>query len=143
MRKVSRSALVPYSASQMYALVEDIEAYPSFLPWCSNATVHSKKGTTVEASLEIRRGGLVKTFRTRNIMQPGVAMKISLVEGLFRHLNGEWRFHGVDDRGSTVVIEMKFEFANLLIDAVFGRFFENACVSMIDSFTRRAHEIYG
>lgn len=143
MRKVSHSALVPYSATQMYALVEDIEAYPSFLPWCSNATVHSMYGNCVEASLEIRRSGMVRTFRTRNTLQPGAAMGIALVDGPFRHLSGQWLFQGVGDGGSKVLIAMEFEFANPLIDAVFGRFFEATCVSMIDSFTRRAQEIYG
>lgn len=143
MRKVSRSALVPYSAIQMYALVEDVEAYPSFLPWCSGATVHSKDGNSVDASLEIRRGGLVKTFRTRNTLQPGAAIDIALVDGPFKYLRGNWLFQSVGDSGSKISIEMDFEFTSFLVDAVFGRFFESTCASMIDSFTRRAQEIYG
>lgn len=143
MRKVSHSALVPYSASQMYALVENIEAYPSFLPWCSSATVHERDSGCIEASLEMQRNGISKSFRTRNTLRPGVAMDIALVGGPFKHLDGGWRFEAMGDEGCKVRIELAFEFESRLIDTIFGRYFEDTCTSMIDSFTRRANEVYG
>lgn len=143
MRKVSRSALVPYSSAQMYALVEDFLAYPDFLPWCTGAILHSRDTETIEASLEMQRSGIKKSFRTRNTLQPGVAMGISLVGGPFRHLSGGWRFDQLGDEGSKVLLELEFEFENRVTDTLFGRYFESTCNSLIDSFTQRAHEIYG
>ena len=143
MRKVSRSALVPYSADQMYALVEDFLAYPDFLPWCTGAILHSRDPEMIEASLELQRSGVRKSFRTRNTLQPGVEMGIALVGGPFRHLAGGWRFEQLGNDGSKVSLQLDFEFENRVTDTVFGRYFENTCNSLIDSFIKRAHEIYG
>jgi len=142
-RKVSRSALVPYSANQMYALVEDVVAYPEFLPWCIGAKLHLKDAEIIEASLEMQRGGVRKSFTTRNSLRPGVAMGIALVGGPFRHLDGNWQFEQLGEDGSKVSLKMKFEFESRVTDALFGRYFEDTCNSLIDSFTQRAHKIYG
>jgi ribosome-associated toxin RatA of RatAB toxin-antitoxin module len=142
-RKVSRSALVPFSADQMYALVEDFQAYPDFLPWCTGATLHSRDAETIDASLQLQRGGVKKSFRTRNTLQPGVAMGIALVGGPFRHLVGGWVFEQLGNDGSKVSLELDFEFENRVLDTLFGRYFESTCNSLIDSFTQRANEIYG
>ena len=143
MRKVSRSALVPFSAGQMYALVEDFLAYPDFLPWCTGATLHFRDEEMIEASLALQRGGIQKSFTTRNTLQPGVAMGIALVGGPCRHLAGGWQFEQLGVDGSKVSLELDFEFENRVTDALFGRYFESTCNSLIDSFTQRAHEIYG
>ena len=143
MREVSRSALVPHSAQQMFALVEDIGSYPEFLPWCTDATIHSRDDDVVDASLELQRGSLKKSFRTRNTLQPGVAMGLELLGGPFRHLQGEWRFDQLGDSGSKVSLDLSFEFENFLTDTLFGPYFEDTCNSLVDSFTRRADEIYG
>ena len=143
MRNVSRSALVPYSANQMYTLVEDVVAYPEFLPWCIGAELHYKDAETIEASLEMQRGGIKKSFTTRNTLRPGIAMRIALVGGPFRHLAGDWQFEQLGEDGSKVSLQMAFEFESRVTDALFGRYFEETCNSLIDSFTKRAHTIYG
>lgn len=143
MRQVNRSALVPYSAQQMYVLVEDVVAYPDFLPWCTGATLHSKDAEIIEASLELQRGGIKKSFRTRNSLQPGSALGITLVGGPFRHLDGGWLFQQLGADGSKVSLELAFEFENRVTDALFGRYFEDTCNSLIDSFIKRADSIYG
>jgi ribosome-associated toxin RatA of RatAB toxin-antitoxin module len=142
-RNVSRSALVTYSAIQMYALVEDVVAYPDFLPWCIGAKLHFKDAEIIEASLEMQRGGVRKSFTTRNSLQPGIAMGIALVGGPFRHLAGDWQFEQLGEDGSKVSLQMEFEFESRMTDALFGRYFEDTCNSLIDSFTQRAQKIYG
>jgi ribosome-associated toxin RatA of RatAB toxin-antitoxin module len=142
-RKVSRTALIPYSAKQMYALVEDVVAYPEFLPWCTGSTLHSKDSDTIEASLELQKSGVTKSFRTRNALRADEAMGIELVGGPFRHLLGEWRFEQLGDEGSKVSLDLEFEFESRLTDTIFGRYFEDTCNSLIDSFTERAHSMYG
>jgi len=127
----------------MYSLVEDFLAYPDFLPWCTGATLHFRDDETIEASLELQRSGIRKSFTTRNTLRPGVAMGIALVGGPFRHLAGGWQFEQLGQDGSKVSLELNFEFENRVTDTLFGRYFESTCNSLIDSFTQRAHEIYG
>ena len=142
MRKVHRSALVPYSSAQMYTLVKDVEAYPSFLPWCNDAEVHIREESFIEASLELHRGRISKKFRTRNVLKENESLGIALVGGPFRHMSGGWTFQQLSDAGSKVELELQFEFESRATDIIFGRFFENTCNSLVDSFTQRAAKIY-
>ena len=143
MRAVDRSALVPYSAPQMYALIEDVAAYPDFLPWCTGAEVHSHDNEHIEASLSLRRARISKTFRTRNRIWPGERMDIELVDGPFKSLAGSWRFRQLGEEGSKVSLSLQFEFENKVTDTLFGPYLEESCESLIDSFVARAAEIYG
>jgi len=143
MRKVSRSALVPHSASEMFSLVNDIEAYPGFLPWCKNTVVHSRNADTVEATLELQRGGISKTFTTRNRLSEYESIGLELVDGPFRHLSGGWEFRQLDGTGCKISLNLEFEFESRVTDMVFGSFFEEICNSLVDAFTRRADEVYG
>lgn len=143
MRSVSRSALVPYSAEQMYLLVDDIEKYPQFLPWCHSAIVHSREPNVVEATLELRRGGLSKSFTTRNTLRPGEAIELELLGGPFRKLGGAWTFKPLGQGGCKVALDLEFEFDSRVTDMILGPFFEDICNSLVDAFTRRASDTYG
>jgi len=143
MRRVSRSALVPHTAEHMFALVEDVDSYPEFLPWCNDVEVHSREGNVVEVTLELHRGKISRRFRTRNTMRPTEAMNLELVSGPFRHLNGGWQFLPLGDTGSKVSLHMEFEFDSRTLDALIGRYFEHICNALVDAFTQRANEIYG
>lgn len=142
MRRVRRSALVPWSAEQMFRLVDDVEAYPEFLPWCNDARVDAHDGDDVVATLELHKGGVSKHFTTRNRRRPFEAIDIALVGGPFRRLDGGWRFDSLGDDGCKVSLELQFEFESMLIDVMFGRFFEDTCNSLIDAFTRRAAAVF-
>lgn len=143
MRKVNRSALVPYSAQEMFGLVDDIESYPEFLPWCSQASVDERVGDTVIATLELHKGAMRRRFTTRNTRSEHNAIDIALVGGPFRRLAGGWRFRELGDGGSKVSLELEFAFDSKLVDMAFGPFFEDTCNSLVDAFTRRAVEVYG
>lgn len=143
MRKVNRSALVPYSAEEMFALVADVEAYPSFLPWCSDVEVHGWHDNTVEATLELHRGNISKRFRTRNTMTPPEQMDLDLVGGPFRHLSGGWRFEQLGEQGSKVSLVLDFEFDSRMLDLMIGAYFEDICNRLVDAFTSRARQVYG
>ena len=143
MRKISRSALVTYSVGEMFSLVDDIESYPEFLPWCRDAVIHFRQGNVVEATLELHRGSVSKHFRTRNTSRAGKEIDIALVGGPFRHLAGGWKFTQLGDSGCKVALELEFEFANRVVDLMFGSFFEEICNTLIDAFTRRADVTFG
>lgn len=140
---VSRSALVPYAASKMYALVADVEKYPGFLPWCRNARVRAPGEETVEASLEIGRGPIRKTFTTRNVMIRDSRIDIGLIDGPFKHLQGCWQFMTLDGAGSRIVLDLEFEFSNALLRRALGPLFSEIANTMVDAFCRRAKELYG
>jgi ribosome-associated toxin RatA of RatAB toxin-antitoxin module len=143
MRKVRRTALVPHSAKEMFALVDNVEAYPEFLPWCNDASVQSRDRDTVVATLELHKGTISKHFTTRNILKPYQAIDMALVEGPFRHLDGGWRFRDIADDGCEVSLELEFEFENRVVDLMFGRFFEDTLEALVDAFTKRAAAVYG
>ncbi|MCH7853876.1 MAG: type II toxin-antitoxin system RatA family toxin [Proteobacteria bacterium] len=143
MRKVSRSALVPYSAREMFVIVDDVEAYPEFLPWCNDAQVRNRCDDTVEATLELHKGALSNHFTTLNTRHEFTAIDLSLVGGPFKYLEGGWQFKDLGDDGSKVILELDFQFKSMLVDMVFGAFFEDTCNSMVDAFARRAVQIFG
>ena len=143
MRSVKRSALVPYKAQQMFGLVDDVAAYPEFLPWCHSAEVHSRSDEVVEATLELQKGAISKKFTTRNARREFEAIDLALVGGPFKHLRGGWRFNDLGDAGSKVSLDLEFEFESRLTDMVFGTFFEEICNSLVDAFSRRAAVVFG
>ena len=143
MRKASRSMLVPYTAEQMYTLAADVEAYPEFLPWCNRADVLLRDGELVEAELEMRRGSISKTFKTRNQLVENESITMSLLEGPFRKLDGVWEFTPLGDEGSKVSLDVEFAFDSRVTDMLFGLFFEETCNRLVDAFTKRAEQIYG
>jgi ribosome-associated toxin RatA of RatAB toxin-antitoxin module len=143
MRSVKRSALVPYKAQQMFGLVDDVAAYPEFLPWCHSAEVHSRSDEVVEATLELQKGAISKKFTTRNSRREFEAIDLALVGGPFKHLHGGWRFNDLGDAGSKVSLDLEFEFESRLTDMMFGTFFEEICNSLVDAFSRRAAVVFG
>ncbi|NOR66176.1 MAG: ubiquinone-binding protein [Woeseiaceae bacterium] len=143
MRRVSRSALVPYTAREMFVLVDDVEAYPEFLPWCNDTEVHNRTDDTVDATLELHKGSLSNHFTTRNTRREFEAIELELIGGPFRQLQGGWQFTEIGEEGCKVTLELEFEFENKLIDMMFGAFFEDTCNSLVDAFTKRAQVVFG
>lgn len=143
MRNVNRSAIVPYSAREMFVLVDDVEAYPEFLPWCNQAEIHNRTEDSVEATLELHKGSVSNKFTTRNTRKEFEEIGLALVGGPFRHLAGGWRFKELGDDGCKVLLELDFEFESRLVDMMFGSFFEDICNSLVDAFTKRAEAVFG
>ena len=133
---------MPYSASQMYALVNDIESYADFLPWCSQATILEQTGDEIKARLNIAYGSLNKSFTTLNKLTPNVKMEMQLVDGPFKQLHGEWLFTQLGEDGSKVSLALEFEFINNLISMTMGPVFSQIANTLVDSFSERAHKVY-
>lgn len=141
--KIERSVLVPFSPLEMYQLVLDVPSYPEFLTWCSKATVHEQTDEMQLASLGVSVGGMYQRFTTRNRLQKGELLTLSLVDGPFRKLSGEWRFAELGTEGCKVSLHLSFEFSNVLLSAAFRRGFEKVSERMVGDFGRRATNIYG
>ena len=138
MREVKRSALIAESPARMYELVNDIERYPEFVPWCTAARVDARKEGEVVATLTIKRGPVKSEFTTRNLLEADKRVLMQFVSGPFRVLEGLWTFTALGDLGCRVELEMRFEFANRLTNALFAPLFEDTAASLVDAFVNRA-----
>ena len=143
MPQVRRSALLPYSAAQVFDLVGDIERYPDFLPWCSRAQIVSNGGGEVVAELTIMKGRISERFTTRNVMSYPDSIELHLVQGPFKRLAGMWRFTTLAELGSKVELELDFEMSGSLIQKTLGIIFAHAAGTMVDAFCSRARAVYG
>lgn len=143
MREVVRSAIVPYPVESVYSLIADVQSYPEFLPGCTGSSIVSRDEGVVIASLSLLQGPLRATFTTRNEMQPPQSVRMRLVEGPFRELEGEWRLQPLGEQGCRIELRMRFEFSNAAADLVLGPVFAVTCNNLVAAFVRRAREKHG
>ena len=143
MPSVSRSALVPHSAEDMFNLVADVDRYREFLPWCADSRVLSRNEDEMKASILISKAGIERSFTTVNRFQPGKMMEMKLLEGPFRHLEGFWRFYPLREDACKVALDLDFEFSSRVITLAFGKVFTQIANTLVDAFVRRADELYG
>ncbi len=142
MYKVARSALVMHSAEDMYSLVFDINAYSLFLPWCSDSQVLAQSEREMTARVAINYRGVRKSFTTRNHLKPGISITMTLVDGPFNKLSGVWDFKALRTDACRISLDMSFDFSVAVVGQIVGPVFQHIADSMVDSFVRRAQEIY-
>ncbi len=147
MREVRRSALVPHTPSEMYALVNNVAGYPAFVPFCPATRVLAAEAHSLTASIDIARAGLGFTLTTRNTLVPGESIRMALLDGPLRAFDGHWQFSAIRDpagqvRGCRVELSVAFEFASAALGLLLGPVFESSWDSLVDAFVRRASEIY-
>ena len=140
---IQKTALVSYTPSEMFALVSDIKSYPQFLPWCSGVRVRPISEDDLEATIDISKAGVEKSFTTHNRHQVNKMIEMRLVEGPFRRLDGYWRFDPLGDAGCKVSLDLEFEFASRMLDMVVGPIFSQIANTLVDAFHKRAIEVYG
>ena len=142
MQVIERSAIVTYTAAQMFALVNDVGRYPEFLPWCAAARVADESDTRRLASVRIARGLLRTEFTTRNTLVKDSQILMDLGDGPFRNLTGAWHFDAIGERGSRVRFRVEFEFKNRFTAAALSSAFEALCSTIVDAFVTRAQQVY-
>ncbi len=140
---ISRSALLPYSAPRIFALVDDIARYPQFMQGCVGADILEREPDSVTARLTLGKAGLRYAFTTRNLLEPPLRMQMQLVEGPFRHFKAEWRFTALSDAACKASFDIEFEFSAKLVDAVLSGLFESTASDMVNAIARRAEQVYG
>lgn len=126
----------------MYLLVNDVAAYPQFLPWCVGADVLNESEREMQARLRVRKGRFNYAFTTRNLLDAGRAIELSLVDGPFRTLNGAWHFEPTDG-GCLIRLDIEFEFGRRLLGAALAATFKTIANSLVDAFKSRAYAVYG
>jgi len=143
MTTIDRSALIPYSAAQLFDLVADIERYPEFLNGCVEANIIAREGQTVTARLGLSRAGLSHSFVTRNTMTPYEQIELSLVDGPFEHFEGHWQFTALAPHACKVALTLRFKMRSGLIHAAAGRMFDKVALDLVDALVKRASVVYG
>ncbi len=143
MKKISRQIFVPYTAEQMFNLINDVAKYPEFLPWCSQAEIEKETKKSMTATLTLSKGGMSKSFTTQNKLDPSKSIDLELVEGPFKDFAGKWLFEPIGATDCKVSCEIGFEFSSYMLEMMFGAAFEQITTNLIDAFEERAKQIYG
>lgn len=140
---IKRSALVLHPAMDMFRLVQDVPAYPEFLTWCLSSEVIEQTAEYQLASLVVRVSGITQKFTTRNRFVPGERLTLSLVDGPFQHLSGEWLFDQLGTEGSKVTLVLNFDFSSKVLSSAFRRGFTRIADRLVYEFSKRADDVYG
>ncbi|PAU77581.1 Ribosome association toxin PasT (RatA) of the RatAB toxin-antitoxin module [Franzmannia pantelleriensis] len=143
MPTVNRSALVRHSPQAMFDLVNDFERYPEFLPGCRRARLVERDDEHLIGEMTLGRAGIEHSIMTRNDLVEPERIELSLVKGPFKRLRGRWLFTPMGEDACKVSLEMEFEFANRLLGMAFGKLFQQVAGQLVESFTRRADDLYG
>lgn len=139
---IHRSALVLHPASRMFSLVNDVQHYADFLPWCASSHVLEHGEDFMVARLDVSKGGVRQSFVTRNEFVDESLIQMSLVEGPFSKLSGQWRFMRLDEHASKVELHLEFDLKKSLSKMAFGPIFNQAANSMVDAFCSRADHLF-
>ncbi|MAZ40258.1 MAG: ubiquinone-binding protein [Legionellales bacterium] len=143
MVSIKRNAVVPYTPSQMFDLVDKIEDYPNFLPWCKASEIHERNEDEVKATLTLAKGGIEKSFTTHNYAQKNKMIEVRLIDGPFKHLEGFWLFEPVGENMCKIKLDLAFEFSNSLVSFAIGPIFQQIANTLVEAFCERAKEVYG
>jgi len=143
MPTVNRSAMVRHTPKDMFDLVNDFERYPEFLPGCRHARLLERDESHLIGEMTLGRAGIEQSFTTRNDLIEPERIEMSLVSGPFKRLRGRWLFLPMGENACKVSLELEFEFANRLLGMAFGKLFQQVAGQLVDSFCRRADNLYG
>jgi ribosome-associated toxin RatA of RatAB toxin-antitoxin module len=138
---INRSALMPYSAIDLYSIVNDVKSYPDFLPWCRETKVLYEDDNNMEASVYINKGPLKQWFTTKNNLIDGSQIDMSLVDGPFQRLTGSWYFTRLEENASRIELHLDFEFNSVVASSLVTPIFSQIANTMVGSFCKRAEEI--
>lgn len=143
MAVVHKSVLLAYSAEQMFALVDRVEDYPAFLPWCGGVEVRERGPDRLVAAIQINYHGIRQSFTTQNTHTPPTAMQMTLVEGPFSHLDGQWHFKALREDACKIEFDLQYEFSSKILEKLIGPVFSKIADSFVESFCKRAEVVYG
>jgi ribosome-associated toxin RatA of RatAB toxin-antitoxin module len=138
---IQRSALMPYSAQIMFEIVNDVSAYPEFLPWCADTRILSQSNTSMEASILMKKAGVNHWFTTSNRIDKNKQIDMALVDGPFKKLDGNWKFTRFDDEASKIELSLSFEFDHGLGRTLIAPLFTQIANTLVDSFCKRAQNL--
>ena len=140
---VEKSVLIERSSAEMFNLVENIEDYPKFLPWCAKTEIDYRDAVRTVATLHISYLSVRSHFTTENGKQYPHVMSMRLVDGPFRRLEGQWNFRALSENACKIEFRLAYEFSSKIFEKVIGPVFGQITDTFVDAFVRRADVVYG
>ena len=142
MALVEKSVLLPFSAEQMFVLVDNVADYPKFLPWCGGASVTELDGNRIKATVDINYHHVKQSFTTENVRLAPQRIDMILLNGPFKHLDGSWHFIALTPSACKIEFRLNYEFSNILLEKVVGPVFHYIASTFVEAFIQRAEVIY-
>ena len=139
MYNIHKSAIVLHPAEKMFELVDEVENYPNFLPWCGSTRVIHRDSEITRASIEINFKGIKQSFTTENIKKSDQLMHIRLIDGPFKHLSGIWLFNKLDENSCQIELTLEYQFSNILLETLISPVFNIIANTFIDEFIKEAN----
>jgi len=143
MAEVIKTVLIEHTPEQMFELIDEVERYPEFLPWCGGSEVHERDAERTVATLHVNYHGMKTHFTTENEKQAPNLMRLRLRDGPFRHLDGAWQFTALGETACKIEFRLHYEFSNRFLDKALGPVFNHIANTFVDSFVQRADQVYG
>lgn len=143
MAVVEKTVLIERTPAQMFDLVDRVEEYPQFLPWCGGTELHERTDTRTVATLHINYHGLKSHFSTENDKEAPSWMSIRLRDGPLKQMDGLWRFIPLGDSACKIEFRLHYEFSNKLLEKALGPVFNHIANTFVESFVKRANQRYG
>ena len=143
MPEVSKTVIVSYLPEQIYRLVDAVERYPEFLPWCTGSKVLSREANVMRATLDVGFRGVKQSFSTENLNAPPHEITMKLIDGPFRALDGHWRFSDLGGKGCKIEFNLAWAFSSVILGALVGPVFSHIADTMVEAFVKRAEKVYG
>lgn len=142
MAEVQKTVLVHHSAEKMYDLVDKVEHYPEFLPWCGGVNIEKYNPAETQATIHIDFHHIKQSFTTLNLKTPSTQMEMKLVKGPFKHLNGSWQFIALNEEACKIIFTLHYEFSSKIIEKIIGPVFSHITNTFVDCFIHRADALY-
>ncbi len=143
MPEVSKTVIVTHTSQQMFGLVDDVERYPEFLPWCTGSAVSLRNAAVTRATLHVGFRGVKQQFSTENHNTPPREIRMTLIDGPFRALDGHWRFIDLGGKGCKIEFRLAYEFSSRILATLVGPVFGHIADTLVEAFVRRAEWVYG
>jgi ribosome-associated toxin RatA of RatAB toxin-antitoxin module len=143
MPSIHKSALVAYSAKQMFDLVNDVDAYDKFLPGCRRSEILEQSESVMLAKMLLSKAGVEQVLVTKNTLTPGRRIDMKLADGPFTSLEGGWIFTPLSDEACKIELNLHFAFTSKLVEFAFGKVFKTLTTNMVKAFSDRAKQVYG
>ena len=138
MPTVRKSVIVHHPCETMFDLVDRVEDYPGFLPWCRGVEVTERSATVTQARIEIDYHGLTTAFTTRNAKARPDSMELAFVEGPFESFGGRWTFTPLGEDGCRVELALDYELAGHALAGLAAPVFGHILETLVELFVARA-----
>ena len=140
MHNIHKSAIVLHSSKKMFQLVDAVENYPRFLPWCGSTQILERDNSKTIASIEINYKGIRQTFTTENTKKQNKEMMIKLIDGPFQSLSGQWIFKNLGNDSCQIELKLEYQFSNIILEKLISPVFNMIANTFIDEFIKEANK---